>query len=328
MSETKDLFPNGWTQSTRYPDPAITALDPRFEKYWVKLACVERLRHRLPLGRRAGVVRRRRATCCGATFPTTASCKWDEETGAVSVFRKPSELRQRQHARPPGPAGHLRARRPAHHAHGVRRRDHRADRQLRRQAAQLAQRHRRASRTARSGSPIRRSASSATTRATSAEPELPTNVYRLDPRRPAGRRSSPTTSLGPTACASRRTRTMLYVVESRGAPDAQDPRLRRDRRRHKLANKRVFDRLPAPAARPTACAATSTATSGAAGAWARPSSTASWCSRPTASRSAASPCRSAAPTSASAARKRNRLFMAASQSLYALYVHAQGVPGS
>ncbi|MET0568603.1 MAG: SMP-30/gluconolactonase/LRE family protein, partial [Hyphomicrobiaceae bacterium] len=44
MPETKsDLFPNGWTQATRYPDPAITALDPRFEIYWVKLACVERL---------------------------------------------------------------------------------------------------------------------------------------------------------------------------------------------------------------------------------------------------------------------------------------------
>ena len=36
-------FPNGWQQATRYPDPAIVALDPRFEKDWLKLSCVERL---------------------------------------------------------------------------------------------------------------------------------------------------------------------------------------------------------------------------------------------------------------------------------------------
>src|ERR1051325_6284805 len=33
----------GWRQATHYPDPAIHALDPRFEKYWLKLSCVERL---------------------------------------------------------------------------------------------------------------------------------------------------------------------------------------------------------------------------------------------------------------------------------------------
>src|SRR5829696_615416 len=59
--------------------------------------------------------------------------------------------------------------------------------------------------------------------------------------------------------------------------------------------------MPAQAARPTASASTSTATCGAAGAWARPSSTVCVCSMPRASRSAISNCRSAAPTSASAA---------------------------
>src|SRR5258705_8766555 len=33
----------GWRPATRYPDPAIHALDPRFEKYWLKLSAVERL---------------------------------------------------------------------------------------------------------------------------------------------------------------------------------------------------------------------------------------------------------------------------------------------
>ena len=33
----------GWQPATYYPDPAITALDPRFEKYWIKLGAVERM---------------------------------------------------------------------------------------------------------------------------------------------------------------------------------------------------------------------------------------------------------------------------------------------
>ena len=33
----------GWRPATYYPDPAIRALDPRFEKYWLKLSAVERL---------------------------------------------------------------------------------------------------------------------------------------------------------------------------------------------------------------------------------------------------------------------------------------------
>src|SRR5258707_13055411 len=33
----------GWRPATRYPDPAIHALDPRFEKYWLKLSAVAML---------------------------------------------------------------------------------------------------------------------------------------------------------------------------------------------------------------------------------------------------------------------------------------------
>ena len=81
---SEDLFPDGWKQSTRYPDPAITALDPRFEKYWVKLAVIERL-----------------ATGCRwaegpvwfgdgryllwSDIPNNRILRWDEETGAVSA---------------------------------------------------------------------------------------------------------------------------------------------------------------------------------------------------------------------------------------------------
>ena len=33
----------GWRPAPHYPDPAIHALDPRFEKYWLKVSAVERL---------------------------------------------------------------------------------------------------------------------------------------------------------------------------------------------------------------------------------------------------------------------------------------------
>ena len=71
--------------------PAIVALDPRFEKYWLKLSCVERI-----------------ATGCRwaegpvyfgdgryllwSDIPNNRILKWEEETGAVSVYRKPSNF--------------------------------------------------------------------------------------------------------------------------------------------------------------------------------------------------------------------------------------------
>jgi gluconolactonase len=81
----------GWQPASRYPDPAISALDPRFEKYWLKHAAIERL-----------------ATGCRwaegpvyfgdgryllwSDIPNNRILKWEEETGAVSVFRKPSNF--------------------------------------------------------------------------------------------------------------------------------------------------------------------------------------------------------------------------------------------
>jgi gluconolactonase len=94
MSDTTPsvaTFPNGWQQATRYPDPAIVALDARFEKYWLKLSCVERI-----------------ATGCRwaegpvyfgdgryllwSDIPNNRILKWEEETGAVSIYRKPSNF--------------------------------------------------------------------------------------------------------------------------------------------------------------------------------------------------------------------------------------------
>ena len=78
-----------WAPAERYPDPAIQILDPRFAKYRVTLGAVERL-------------------CTGCRWaegpvwfgdgrfllwsdiPNNRILKWEEETGAVSIFRKPS----------------------------------------------------------------------------------------------------------------------------------------------------------------------------------------------------------------------------------------------
>ena len=71
-----------------------------------------------------------------------------------------------------------------------------------------------------------------------AKPELPTNVYRLDPATLTPRQSSPATSPGPTACASRRTNAPLRDRGGRHA--ARHPRLRRGDGGTKLSNGRVL----------------------------------------------------------------------------------------
>ncbi len=71
----------------------------------------------------------------------------------------------------------------------------------------------------------------------------------------------------------------------------------------------------------------STATCGAAGAWARPSSTASASSIRRAQPIGHISLPERAANVCFGGPKRNRLFMAASHSIYALYVNTQGAPG-
>lgn len=130
-----------------------------------------------------------------------------------------------------------------------------------------------------------------------AEPELPTNVYRVD-----GQTGQLTVVaegiLGPNGLCFSPDEGILYVVGSREVPrniqafDVVDDGTR-------LTRRRVH--IDAGPGTPTGCAATSTATCGAAGEWARPGSTASSASTRAGSRSGASCCRNAAPTSPSAA---------------------------
>ncbi|WP_170476553.1 SMP-30/gluconolactonase/LRE family protein [Ruegeria arenilitoris] len=86
MNDTCD-----WQPSQRYPDPSVISLDPRFEKYKLPLAGVERL----AVGCR---------WCEGPVWfgdgryllwsdiPNNRIMRWDEVTGKTSAFRQPSNF--------------------------------------------------------------------------------------------------------------------------------------------------------------------------------------------------------------------------------------------
>ena len=268
----------GWRPATYYPDPAIHALDPRFEKYWLKLSAVERLATGLrwaegPVWFGDG------RYLLWSDIPNNRILKWEEETGAVSVYRKPSNF-----------------------ANGNTR-----DRQGRLVTCEHG--GRRVIRTEYDGSitvlidsfdgkrlnspndvVVKSDGSIWFTDPTfgllgnyegyKAEPEIADQC--LSDRRPDpqshDRRRGRARPERPVLLAGRKDPLRRGIARR---ADPQDPRLRRVGERRQASPTSGCSSMPVPA-RPTACAATSTAISGAAGAWAIPSSTASWCSRPTA----------------------------------------------
>jgi gluconolactonase len=78
-----------WMPSTRYPDPSITSLDKRFDKYRVMLTHVERLASGTLWGEGPVWFGDGRYVVW-SDIPNNRMLRWDEETGATSVFRKPS----------------------------------------------------------------------------------------------------------------------------------------------------------------------------------------------------------------------------------------------
>jgi gluconolactonase len=82
---------SAWAAETpiRYPDPNIKVLDPRFQKYVLGNAAIERI---------AGGCRFTEGPVwfgdgrylLWSDIPNDRIMKWEEETGAVSVFRRPS----------------------------------------------------------------------------------------------------------------------------------------------------------------------------------------------------------------------------------------------
>jgi gluconolactonase len=78
-----------WQPSTRYPDPAIEVLDPAFDRYRVKSASVERLFTGSRWAEGPVWFGDARALLW-SDIPNDRMLRWDEETGAVTLFRKPS----------------------------------------------------------------------------------------------------------------------------------------------------------------------------------------------------------------------------------------------
>src|SRR3954470_2801321 len=86
------LAADRWAGSpVRYPDPAVRVLDPRFERYRIDSAAVERL----ATGFRwvEGPVWFGDHRCLlFSDIPNDRILRWDEQTAALSVFRAPSDF--------------------------------------------------------------------------------------------------------------------------------------------------------------------------------------------------------------------------------------------
>jgi len=79
----------GWRPASRYPDPAIEILDERFARYRLTAAAVERL-HTGCRWAEGPVWFGDGRYLLWSDIPNDRILKWDESTGAVSVFRQPS----------------------------------------------------------------------------------------------------------------------------------------------------------------------------------------------------------------------------------------------
>lgn len=89
--QSDDTTKSAWQPATRYPDPNVITLDPRFDKYKLPLAAVERL----ATGCRwnEGPVWFGDARCLlWSDIPNNRIMRWDEGTGAVSAYREPSNF--------------------------------------------------------------------------------------------------------------------------------------------------------------------------------------------------------------------------------------------
>ena len=81
----------GWRDHPRYPDPAIQTLDERFEQYRIFSAAVERLYTGCrwsegPVWFGDG------RYLLWSDIPNNQILKWEEETGSVNTFRRPSNF--------------------------------------------------------------------------------------------------------------------------------------------------------------------------------------------------------------------------------------------
>ena len=80
-----------WQPNARYPDPAVEIIDESFARYRLKLAAVERIAHGCrwsegPVWFGDG------RYLLWSDIPNNRMLKWEEESGAVTVFRHPSNF--------------------------------------------------------------------------------------------------------------------------------------------------------------------------------------------------------------------------------------------
>jgi gluconolactonase len=203
-----------WQPSARYPDAAVVVVDESFNRYRLPLAKIERL----ATGCRwaEGPVWFGDLRCLlWSDIPNNRMLRWDEETGAVSVFRNPSSYangnsRDRQGRLITCEHGGRRVSRTEHDGRVVSLADHLAGKRLNSPNDIVCKSD---------GSIWFTDPSFGILgyyEGAKAEPELPGNVYRLDPsgelrvvaegiNQPNGLAFSPDESL-------------LYVVESRSVP--------------------------------------------------------------------------------------------------------------
>ena len=78
-----------WQPSPRYPDPCVVIVDPSFERYRLVLAKVERLATGMRWSEGPVWLGDTRALVW-SDVPGNCMHRWDEATGLVSVFRRPS----------------------------------------------------------------------------------------------------------------------------------------------------------------------------------------------------------------------------------------------
>ena len=311
-----------WEPSERYPDPAVEILDPSFAKYRLTLPPSSGSPP-ASAGARGRSGSATAAICCGATSRTTASC---------AGTRRPARSASSASPRTTPTATPATARAGSSPASTTR-------------AASRAP-----STTARitvlldrfDGKPLN-SPNDVVVKSDGsiwftdppfgilgnyeghvATPELPTNVYRVD-----GKTGKATVVAGDInrpngLCFSPDENEALH--RRIAAPRRADPRLRRGRRRHQARQRPDLHRLPARrhARRlPLRRRRQSLVRLG----HGRRSSTASRSSRPTGKPIGHIALPERCANLCFGGVKRNRLFMAASQSLYALYVNTQGAPG-
>jgi gluconolactonase len=79
-----------WKPSERYPDPSVVAVDPTFERYRLPLAKVERLATGMRWSEGPVWLGDTRALLW-SDVPGNTIYRWDEVTGQVSAFRNPSD---------------------------------------------------------------------------------------------------------------------------------------------------------------------------------------------------------------------------------------------